>query len=140
MIKIEFSVFVEEIPGTNCSSKVNKIYWERLIKFRAFAPFYEQRHQELLQFIGKRFQILLVNQVCRILNRRPSKTVHLSTYTYTKNSYAGSIFLYRRPYSHSGSWAPLVVFSKNIKKHNFSIFTADGGKVAVFRWGNLHFR
>jgi len=35
--------------------------------FRAFAHVYEKRHQELLQFIGKRFQILLVNRVCRIL-------------------------------------------------------------------------
>ena len=58
------------------SNKVGKMFWAIYIIFRVFVPFYEERLQELLQFIGERFRNFnRVQYIC--INIREAKILPL---------------------------------------------------------------
>ena len=57
--KLALLVFVEEIPGTKFSNKVDNNYWENLKCFKLSVLSTRSVIMKLLQFIGKEFQILI---------------------------------------------------------------------------------
>ena len=119
------SVFVEEISGTKFSNKVNKIYWENLICFELSLLSTRSVIRNYFSLLVEDFKFYSWTGYAGYF-RRSSKTVHLPSYTNSRN--VDSISPYRRPCSHRGTWAPLAVFPKNLKKYSF--------RFIIICWGN----